>query len=25
VRLRECTPALRDLVAFMGLADVLVE
>ena len=25
VRLRECAPALRDLVAFMGLADVLVE
>ena len=25
VRLRQCTPELRDLVAFMGLADVLVE
>jgi ABC-type transporter Mla MlaB component len=25
VRLRRCTPELRDLVAFMGLADVLVE
>lgn len=25
VRLRHCTPELRDLVAFMGLADVLVE
>ena len=25
VRLRQCSPALRDLVAFMGLADVLVE
>jgi protein-disulfide isomerase-like protein with CxxC motif len=24
-QVRECTPALRDLVAFMGLADVLVE
>ncbi|MFI5038892.1 MAG: STAS domain-containing protein [Solirubrobacterales bacterium] len=25
VRLRQSTPELRDLVAFMGLADVLVE
>lgn len=25
VRLCECTPELRDLVAFMGLADVLAE
>jgi ABC-type transporter Mla MlaB component len=25
VRLRRCTPELRDLVAFMGLGDVLVE
>ena len=25
VRLQQCTPELRDLVAFMGLADVLVE
>jgi ABC-type transporter Mla MlaB component len=25
VRLQRCTPELRDLVAFMGLADVLVE
>jgi ABC-type transporter Mla MlaB component len=25
VRLRNATPALRELVAFMGLADVLVE
>lgn len=25
VRLCRCTPELRDLVAFMGLADVLVE
>ena len=25
VRLRNCAPELRDLVAFMGLADVLVE
>jgi ABC-type transporter Mla MlaB component len=25
VRLRDATPALRELVAFMGLADVLTE
>ena len=25
VRLLQCTPELRDLVAFLGLADVLVE
>ena len=25
VRLQRCTPQLRDLVAFLGLADVLVE